>query len=92
MEDMQIIAGTPKTVIPRLKRILEETRPSIMALWANDGAVSHQDSMTCIRLLAQEVLPSLREFGDRLGLKSPFECDAPVGIGYSTDLKKAAAE
>jgi hypothetical protein len=92
LDAMQIIAGTPKTVIPKLKRILEETRPSIMSLWANDGAVSHQDALTCIRLLGTEVLPALREFGDKLGLKSPFEAEAPVGIAYSTDLKKAAAE
>lgn len=91
LDDMQIIAGTPKTVIPKLRRILEETRPGIMALWANDGTVSHEDSKTCIRLLGEEVLPALRETGAKLGLNSPFDCNAPVGIQYSTDLRKAAA-
>ena len=32
-----IIAGTPKTVIAKLRRLLEETRPGILALWGNDG-------------------------------------------------------
>ncbi len=35
-----IIAGTPDTVIPRLKTLIEQTRPGIMGLWANDGTVS----------------------------------------------------
>ncbi|MBV9835758.1 MAG: LLM class flavin-dependent oxidoreductase [Alphaproteobacteria bacterium] len=91
LNDMQIIAGTPKTVIPKLRRILEETRPGIMALWANDGTVSHEDSKTCIRLLGEEVLPALRETGAKLGLNSPFDNNAPVGIKYSTDLRKPAA-
>jgi len=91
LDDMQIIAGTPKTVIPKLRRILEETRPGIMALWANDGTVSHADSKTCIRLLGEEVLPALRETGAKLGLNSPFDNNAPVGIRYSTDLRKPAA-
>src|SRR3954467_6056685 len=30
LRDQQIIAGTPKTVIPKLRRLLEETRPSIL--------------------------------------------------------------
>jgi alkanesulfonate monooxygenase SsuD/methylene tetrahydromethanopterin reductase-like flavin-dependent oxidoreductase (luciferase family) len=94
IEKLMIIAGTPKTVLPKLRHIMEETRPGIMSLWANDGAVSHQDSMTCIRLLGQEVLPAMREYAKELDLKSPFEVDAPVSIDYSTDLKPrtAAAE
>jgi hypothetical protein len=91
LKDMQIIAGTPKTVIPKLMRILDETRPGIMALWANDGNVTHKDSLTCIRLLAQEVLPALREHGAKLGLNDPFEADAPVNIAYSKDLRQPRA-
>jgi alkanesulfonate monooxygenase SsuD/methylene tetrahydromethanopterin reductase-like flavin-dependent oxidoreductase (luciferase family) len=82
-----IIAGTPKTVIAKLKHVMEQTRPGIMALWANDGAVSHQDSMTCIRLFGQEVLPAMRDIARSLDLKSPFEAESPVSIDYSTDLK-----
>ena len=40
LEDQQIIAGTPKTVLPKLRRLLEETRPSIVGFWASDGFVS----------------------------------------------------
>ena len=85
--DGRIVAGTPKTVIPKLRRVLEETRPGIMALWGNDGTVSAEDSRTCIRLLGQEVMPALKEIGTGLGLLDPFEADAPVHLRYSTDLK-----
>ena len=80
MADLRIIAGTPKTVVAKLKRILEETRPGILALWGNDGKVSQEDSLTCIRLMGQEVFPAIREIAKSLDLKSPFEANAPVSI------------
>ena len=83
LRDQQIIAGTPKTVLPKFRRLLEETRPSILGLWAADGFVSNEDTKTCIRLIGQEVLPAVREMGKELGLLSPFEADAPVSIKYA---------
>jgi len=77
IRDQQIIAGTPKTVIPKIRRLLEETRPSIMGFWTSDGFVSNADATSCIRLLGQEVLPVVREMGKELGLWSPFEANAP---------------
>ena len=76
----QIVAGTPDQVVERLTVILEKARPSILALWGNDGRVNHEDSMTCIRLLGQEVMPALREIGKRLELSSPFDLDTPVSL------------
>ena len=78
MADLRIIAGTPKTVVAKLKRILEETRPGILALWGNDGRVSREESLTCIRLMGTEVFPAIREIAKELDLKSPFELNAPV--------------
>jgi len=80
--NQQIVAGTPKTVIPKLRRLLEETRPSIMGFWASDGFVSDRDARTCIRLLGEEVLPALRETAKELGLWSPFEANAPVSWAF----------
>ena len=91
IDDMQIIAGTPEMVIPRIRRILEETRPGIMALWGSDGKVSHEDTKTCIRLLGQEVMPALREIGKELDLASPFESNAPVSLAYSETREPATA-
>ncbi len=90
LDSMMIIAGTPDQVIAKLKYIMEETRPGIMALWGNDGSVPPEDARTCIRLLGQEVMPALKEYGRQLGLTDPFEIDAPVHLRYSQDLKQPA--
>ena len=91
-ENMMIICGTPDTVVAKLKYIMEETRPGIMAFWGNDGNVSVEDAKTCIRLLGQEVMPQLREYGKKLGLNSPFDGDIPVALAESHDLRQMAAE
>ncbi|MFC7540487.1 LLM class flavin-dependent oxidoreductase [Siccirubricoccus deserti] len=90
IQNNMIIAGTPKTVTAKLRQVMEQTRPGIMSLWANDGAVSHADSMTCIRLFGEEVLPALRETAKELDLKSPFEANTPVSIHYGPNAPKQA--
>ncbi len=95
LEDLMVIAGTPKQVIAKLRVLLEETRPGILGFWGNDGTVPHQDAMTCIRLLGQEVFPAVREIAKELDLKSPFETEQPVSVRYmagNTASERAAAE
>ena len=87
IRDNMIIAGKPETVIARLSQVIEQTRPGILSLWANDGFMTHEDSMTCIRLFGQEVLPAIRELARKLDLKSPFEAETPVSLACSTDLR-----
>ncbi len=79
----EIVAGTPDHVIEQLRVVLETCRPSILMLWGNDGGVSHQDSLRCIELLGKEVIPAVREIGDELGLRSPFELDSPISLKLS---------
>ena len=83
LENGDIIAGTPAQVIDRLRIIMEEIRPSILILWGNDGKTSHEDSMSCIRLMGQEVMPAVKEIGDKLGIKSPFELNSPVSLQFT---------
>ncbi len=83
LETMEIIAGDPKSCIEKIRIWLEETRPSILMLWANDGKINHADSMECIRLLGEEVLPAVREIGDELGIKDPFQANSPVSLEHS---------
>jgi alkanesulfonate monooxygenase SsuD/methylene tetrahydromethanopterin reductase-like flavin-dependent oxidoreductase (luciferase family) len=92
--DTMIIAGTPDEVIGRLKHLIEHTRPGIMGIWGNDGTVSAVDRRRCIELLVKEVMPAVKEHGKKLGLKDPWEANAPVHLRYSTDIpvQKAAAE
>jgi alkanesulfonate monooxygenase SsuD/methylene tetrahydromethanopterin reductase-like flavin-dependent oxidoreductase (luciferase family) len=95
LEELMIIAGTPKQVIARLRILLEETRPGILGVWGNDGYVAHQDAQTCIRLLGQEVFPAVREMAKELDLKSPFETNQPVSVDYMPGRRepvRAAAE
>jgi len=91
MKNLTLIAGTPKQVVKQLRIIMEETRPGILALYGNDGRISHEDSKTCIRLTGQEVLPALREIGKELGLESPFDLNTPVSLAYSNGHAGKAA-
>ena len=88
---MQIIAGTPEECVAKLRVILEETRPGILALWGNDGRVTHEDSMRCIELLGTEVMPAVREIGAELGLDGPFDSEPPVSIKYDEAAQARAA-
>jgi hypothetical protein len=42
--------------------------------------VNHEDSMSCIRLLGEEVLPRVREIAKELGLGDPFSLNSPVSL------------
>jgi alkanesulfonate monooxygenase SsuD/methylene tetrahydromethanopterin reductase-like flavin-dependent oxidoreductase (luciferase family) len=79
----EIVAGSPQKVIDEVGYILETCRPSILMLWGNDGKVDHKDSMRCIELLGEKVVPELRKIGDSLGLKSPYELDTPVSLKFT---------
>jgi hypothetical protein len=72
-KSMAVIAGTPRTILPKIRRILETLRPSVFGFFATQGPVSLEDRMTNIRMLGQEVLPAVREMGKELGLVDPFE-------------------
>src|SRR5262249_39343999 len=68
-----IIAGTPKTVIAKIRSLLEVLRPGIFGAWYHHGPMSYQDRRTGLRLFGQEVLPAMREMAKELGLPGPFE-------------------
>ena len=72
-KSMQVICGTPKTVIPKIRKVLEVLRPGIFGFWQNDGPISAQDRINNIKLIASEVMPATREIAKELGLVSPFD-------------------
>jgi alkanesulfonate monooxygenase SsuD/methylene tetrahydromethanopterin reductase-like flavin-dependent oxidoreductase (luciferase family) len=82
-DEMSIISGTPKTVIPKLRHVLEYLRPGSIFLWDGDGSMSHEDSMRSLRLMGEEVLPAMREISDELGLDGPFDVDPMTGTRIS---------
>jgi alkanesulfonate monooxygenase SsuD/methylene tetrahydromethanopterin reductase-like flavin-dependent oxidoreductase (luciferase family) len=67
-----LIIGTPEQVIEKAKLVLEVLRPGIFVMMNVQGPVSDEDRRTGQRLMAQEVMPALRQFADELGLASPF--------------------
>ena len=69
-------------VIKQLRTILESTRASILCLWGNDGRVDHENSMSCIKMLGEEVMPALRDIGKELGIEDPFEANTPVSLNH----------
>ena len=50
-------------------------RPGILAVWTNDGSISHEATMRCLQLMDQEVLPAILQIGDELELPGPFDVD-----------------
>jgi len=87
-----IISGTPKTVIPKVRHVLETLRPGQIFFWDGDGAMSHEDAMRSLKLMGEEVLPAVREMGEELGLRDAFEIDpATNGPGAEADGADAPA-
>ena len=75
VEDYTIITGTPDTVLPKIRHVLEYLRPGSVFFWDGDGAMTHEDSMRSLRLMGEEVIPAVKEMGKELELFSPFEVD-----------------
>ncbi len=88
-----IIWGTPKTVIPKVREVLEYLRPGSIFFWDGDGAMDHEDAMRSLRLFGEEVIPAVREMSKSLDLKSPFEAADQVmaGIDIEAGMRAAAA-
>jgi len=97
LKDMQMIAGTPDNVIPKLCKILEVLRPGIFSFWL-DGPVSAKDRKRCLELINRDVIPAMREYGKNLGLVSPFERKpgsralGPDGVYAAVSNPEALAE
>lgn len=79
VQDYTIISGTPKSVIPKIRHVLEYLRPGSIFFWDGDGAMTHEDQMRSLRLMGQEVIPAVREIGKELELFSPFEINPHTG-------------
>jgi alkanesulfonate monooxygenase SsuD/methylene tetrahydromethanopterin reductase-like flavin-dependent oxidoreductase (luciferase family) len=76
LQELMIVAGTPETVVPKIRKILETVRPGNVFFWCGDGDMTHEESMRHLRLMGEEVLPEVRKIGEELGLSS-FLDDVP---------------
>jgi len=68
-----IIVGSPKTVIPKLRKVLETLRPGFFIVWGPEGPIPHDNTMRMMTLMGEEVIPALKEFGKELHLTDAFE-------------------
>jgi alkanesulfonate monooxygenase SsuD/methylene tetrahydromethanopterin reductase-like flavin-dependent oxidoreductase (luciferase family) len=75
LQNYSIITGTPKTVLPKIRHVLEYLRPGSICFWDGDGAMDHEDAMRSLRLMGEEVIPAVREMGRALELHSSLEID-----------------
>ena len=82
-EKLSIISGTPDTVIPKVRKVLETIRPGTIFFWDGDGAMSHDDQMRSLRLMGSDVIPAVREISAELDLKGPFEVEEELADGES---------
>ena len=71
--DYTITSGTPKTVLPKIRHVLETLRPGSIFFWDGDGSMTHDDQMRSLKLMGEEIIPAVREMGKELDLKGPFE-------------------
>jgi alkanesulfonate monooxygenase SsuD/methylene tetrahydromethanopterin reductase-like flavin-dependent oxidoreductase (luciferase family) len=72
-QGLQIVVGSPKTVIPKIKTMLRVLRPGIFIFFHIQGPVSNTDRLTSMRLMAQEVVPAIREYAQEIDLPDPYE-------------------
>ncbi len=75
VEAGHIIVGTPKTVLPRIRKVLEALRPGMFAVWGPEGPVPQDKVLRMIHLMGAEVLPAMREMSKELGLTDPWEVE-----------------
>jgi alkanesulfonate monooxygenase SsuD/methylene tetrahydromethanopterin reductase-like flavin-dependent oxidoreductase (luciferase family) len=73
LENFSIIVGTPESVLPKIRHVLETVRAGNIIFWDGDGDMTHEDTMRGIRLMGEKVLPAVRQMGKELGLHSAFE-------------------
>jgi alkanesulfonate monooxygenase SsuD/methylene tetrahydromethanopterin reductase-like flavin-dependent oxidoreductase (luciferase family) len=90
LERRAAIVGTPDSVLPKIREVLERVRPGNIFFWHGDGDFTHEDTMRGVRLIGEHVLPAVREIGRELDLPSAFEVD-PSGTVPVADARRGAA-
>ena len=66
--NFQVLIGTLKSVLPKIKTLLQVLRPGIFTVFNVQGPVGNKDRMTSMR-----VMPAIRECAKELDLPDPYE-------------------
>ena len=83
LADGDLIAGTPKTVLPKIRKVMETLRPGSLIFRDGDGVMTHEETARGMRLMGEEVIPAVREMAKELGLLGPFERDPSASLPAS---------
>ncbi|HRD99755.1 MAG TPA: LLM class flavin-dependent oxidoreductase [Ilumatobacteraceae bacterium] len=75
VRNMQIVAGTPDQVIPKIKQMVSVLRPGLMVFMNVQGNCSNERRRENMRLIANEVLPEIRAHSKALGLQSMLDVE-----------------
>ena len=86
-QNLQTIIGTPKSVLPKLKTLMRVLRPGVLIVFNIQGPVGNEDRMTSMRLLAQEVMPAMREYANEIELTDSFT-RTPGSVGFRSGTKR----
>jgi phosphohistidine phosphatase SixA len=87
-ENLQIVAGTPEQVIPKIKAILRVIRPGSFTMFGVQGVASDAQRNRSVELLGKEVLPVIREYAEEIGLVDSFERE-PGSVKLAPGTKRA---
>jgi alkanesulfonate monooxygenase SsuD/methylene tetrahydromethanopterin reductase-like flavin-dependent oxidoreductase (luciferase family) len=72
-KNLQVIVGTPKTIIPKIKLIMSVLRTGIFIILSLQGSSGDVERRTSMRLFAEEVIPPLKEHAKAIDLPDPFQ-------------------
>lgn len=70
---LQTIVGTPASVLPKVKTILDVLRPGALVIGGVLGNVSDEDRMRSVQLMGEELIPAIKEHARKIGLVDSFE-------------------
>ncbi len=57
------VVGTPESVVPKIRHVLEMLRPGSVILWHGDGDFTHEETVRGVRLMGEYVLPAVPRNG-----------------------------
>ena len=86
-KNLQLLIGTPESVLPKAKTLLRVLRPSIFVFFNIQGPVGDEERKTSMRLIAQELTPQLREYAKEIDLVDPFE-RSPGSVAYRNGVTR----
>ena len=86
-KNLQLLIGTPQSVLPKAKTLLRVLRPSIFVFFNIQGPVGDDDRKTSMRLIADELVPQLRDYAKEIDLADPFE-RPPGSVAYRNGVAR----